>query len=65
MEWDITSVREAAHALSGANVVVIADDSGSMGSAVRKSPVPPPPGKYVTTRWDELMNFPQPVLKVG
>ena len=44
MEWDITSVREAAHALSGANVVVIADDSGSMAASVRDSPVPPAPG---------------------
>ena len=44
MEWDITSVREAAHALSGANVVVIADDSGSMAASVRDSPIPPAPG---------------------
>ena len=65
MEWDAESIKEAAHALAGANVVIIADDSGSMGSAVRNSPVPPPSGKYVTTRWDELMHFLQLVLKVG
>ena len=65
MEWDVASIKEAAHALAGANVVIIADDSGSMGQAVRNSPVPPPPGKFVTTRWDELINFLTLILKVG
>jgi hypothetical protein len=65
MEWDMTSIKVAAHALAGAVVVVIADDSGSMCSAVRNSPVPPPPGKYVTTRWDELVHFLQLVTRIG
>ena len=45
--------------------MVIADDSGSMRTAVHNSPVPPPPGKYVTTRWDELMHFLQLVTRIG
>lgn len=65
MEWDLESIKHAAHALAGANVVVIADDSGSMGSSVRNSPVAPPPGKYTTTRWDELIHFLQLVLQVA
>jgi hypothetical protein len=65
MEWDLASIQEAAHALAGTIVVVIADDSGSMRSAVRNSPVPPPPGKHVTTRWDELMHFLSMVTRIG
>lgn len=65
MEWDLTSIKEAAHALAGAIVVVIADDSGSMRAAVRDSPIPPPPGKYATTRWDELVHFLQLVTRIG
>lgn len=65
MEWDPASIKEAAHALAGAIVVVIADDSGSMRTPVRNSPVAPPPGKYVTTRWDELMHFLQLVVRIG
>ena len=65
MEWELTSIKEAAHALAGAIVVVIADDSGSMRTAVRNSPVPPAPGKYATTRWDELMHFLQLVTRIG
>jgi hypothetical protein len=52
MEWDPSSKDKAAHALAGAVVVVIADDSGSMRSAVRNSPVRPAPGKHLTSRWD-------------
>ena len=48
MEWDVTSVREAAHALAGTNIVVIADDSGSMVASVQDSPVPPAPGILMT-----------------
>lgn len=65
MEWDLTSIKAAAHALAGAIVVVIADDSGSMQTAVRNSPIPPPPGKYATTRWDELVHFLQLVTRIG
>jgi hypothetical protein len=65
LEWDTASIQEAAHVLAGANVVVIADDSGSMGHSVRNSPVPPPPGQHVTSRWDELMHFLSLVLRIG
>ena len=65
MEWDLASIQAAAHALAGTIVVVIADDSGSMRSPVRNSPVSPPPGKYVTTRWDELMHFLRMVTRIG
>merc|ERR1719409_12636 len=36
-----------------------------MRTAVRDSPVKPPDGKYVTTRWDELMHFLQLVTRIG
>lgn len=65
MEWDMASIKAAAHALAGAVIVVIADDSGSMNSGVRDSPVHPPPGKHITTRWDELMHFLALVTKIG
>lgn len=65
LEWDLSSIKAAAHALAGTIVVVIADDSGSMRSPVRDSPVPPPPGKHVTSRWDELMNFLQLVTRIA
>eukprot|EP01043_Picozoa_sp_COSAG02_P079008 COSAG02_NODE_18066_length_963_cov_1.087963_1_plen_125_part_10 len=65
MEWDKASIQAAAHALAGAVVVVIADDSGSMSQPVRDSPVPPPSGKHVTTRWDELMHFLELVTRIG